>query len=205
MRWLLLLFLTTCLPAQDKPQYTFGTTVVSTSGLEGRISQLKEKAQKLAGLDGRKPVGAIYTNTLNVWPQRFDEGFPGITDRLEWFGIDYSGRFWIEQAGQYRFSLLSDDGSKLRIDDKELIDNDGIHAAYAVSGSAFLSRGIHTIRVAYYQGPRFTVALVLAVGPPGGAWRVFSTDDFLPPQDPSEWTNGKIGDVRHSVRPGAER
>jgi hypothetical protein len=30
-----------------------------------------------------------------------------------WFGIDYTGRFWVGEPGQYRFSLLSDDGSKL--------------------------------------------------------------------------------------------
>ena len=86
--------------AQEKPQYTFGTTVVSTSGLQGRICHLKENTEKLPRLDRMKHVGTIYTNTLNVWPQRFDEGFPGITDRFEWFGIDYTGRFWIEEPGQ---------------------------------------------------------------------------------------------------------
>ena len=47
-----------------------------------------------------KPVGTIYTNSLNVSPQRFDESFPGITDRFEWFAIDYTGKFWIEQPGE---------------------------------------------------------------------------------------------------------
>jgi hypothetical protein len=183
---------------QEKPQYTFGTTVVSTAGLQGRVYVLKENTQKLPRFHRMKPVGTIYTNTLNVWPQHFEEGFPGITDRVEWFGIDYTGRFWIENAGQYRFSLLSDDGSKLSVDDKELIDNDGIHAAFAVSASAFLSRGIHGMHVSYYQGPRFTVALVLAVRAPGAAWRIFNTDDFVPPQDTAEWVSGKIRDVRPS-------
>jgi hypothetical protein len=205
MRPLLLPLFAISLLAQEKPQYTFGTTVVSTSGLQGRIYLLKENTQKLPRFHGMKPVGTIYTNTLNVWPQPFDEGFPGITDRLEWFGIDYSGRFWVEQAGQYRFSLLSDDGSKLSIDGKELIDNDGIHAAFGVSASAFLSRGIHAIHVAYYQGPRFTVALVLAVGAPGAAWRIFNTDDFAPPKDPAEWVDGKISDVRSSMNPNRKR
>jgi hypothetical protein len=54
----------------------------------------------------------------------------------------------------------------------------------ALSGAAFLSRGVHMIRVSYFQGPRFTVALVLAVGPPGTSWRSFNTDDFTPPKDP---------------------
>jgi hypothetical protein len=199
MRRILLLFVAIGLLAQEKPQYMFGTTVVSTSGLQGRIYFLKENTDKLPRLDRMKSVGTIYTNTLNVWPQRFDEGFPGITDRFEWFGIDYTGKFWIEGEGQYRFSLLSDDGAKLSIDDKEVIDNDGTHSPSGLSASAFLSRGVHTIHVAYYQGPRFTVALVLAVGAPGAAWRIFNTDDFLPPKDPAEWVNGKIKDVQHST------
>jgi hypothetical protein len=199
MRLPLLLLAATSLLAQEKPEYTFGTTVVSTSGLQGRIYFLKENTEKLPRLDRMKSVGTIYTNMLNVWPQRFDEGFPGISDRFEWFGIDYTGRFWIEAAGQYRFSLLSDDGSRLSIDGKELIDNDGTHAAYALSASAFLSRGVHAMRVAYYQGPRFTVALVLAVGAPGAPWRIFNTGDFLPPKDPADWVKGKISDVRRST------
>ena len=142
---------------------------------------------------------------LNVWPQRFDQGFPGIMDRFDWFAIDYHGKFWIEQAGKYRFSLLSDDGARLAIDNQEIVNNDGIYAASALSGSVVLSRGAHTINVSYYQGPRFTVALVLAIAPPAQRWRIFNTDDFPPPKDPAEWITGKIGQVRKSVPTGQER
>lgn len=138
----------------------------------------------------------MYTTTLNVWPQLFSEGFPNITDRFEWFGIEYTGKFWIETAGQYRFSLLSDDGAKLTIDNKLVINNDGIHAAIAVSAAATLTRGAHRIKVDYFQGPRFTVALVLAVARPGEPWRLFSTNDFKPPSDPTEWREGKISEIK---------
>ncbi len=201
MRALLILCIAVTLAAQDKPEYTFGTTVVSAAWLQGRICHLKENTARLPRLEAMNPVGTIYANMLNVWPQRFDEGFPGITDRFEWFGIDYTGRFWIEEPGRYRFSLLSDDGARLSIDDKELIENDGMHVPTAYSASAFLSRGVHTIQVSYFQGPRFTVALVLAIAPPGSHWRIFNIDDFLPPKDPSEWITGKTRDIRHSEKP----
>lgn len=81
---------------QQQPQYRFGTTVVSTTGLQGRIHLLKQNANRLpARMERMKPAGTIYTTSLNVWPQRFDDGFPGVTDRFEWFAIDYTGRFWI--------------------------------------------------------------------------------------------------------------
>jgi hypothetical protein len=173
--------------------------VVSTSGLQGRVYFLNKNTQNLPRFNHLKPAGTIYTNTLNVWPQRFDEGFPGISDRFEWFAIDYTGRFWIDTAGRYRFSLLSDDGARLGVDNHELVDNDGVHSAGALSASAFLSRGIHTIHVSYFQGPRYTVALVLAVAAPGAAWGVFNTDDFMPPKDPADWVTGNISDVLHSI------
>jgi hypothetical protein len=182
----------------DKPAYTFGTTVVNSSGLEGRVYHLKEQTERLPKFKSMRAVGKIYTNTLNIWPQHFDEGFAEISDRFEWFAIEYTGKIWIEKPGVYRFSLLADDGAKLRIDDELVIDNDGVHRAQAVSASANLTRGAHAIEIEYFQGPRFTVALVLAIAPPGESWRVFSTDDFKPPKDPQEWTPGKIKVIKPS-------
>jgi hypothetical protein len=185
-----------CSSAQEQPAATFGTTVVDLSGLEGRVYFLNPKTQKLPDFSRKQPVGTVYTTSLNVWPQRFTDGFPNITDRFEWFGIEYSGKFWIEIPGQYRFSLLSDDGAKLTVDDKLVINNDGVHAAIAASAAATLSRGSHRIKVDYFQGPRFTVALVLAIAPPTEPWRLFNTNDFKPPSDPAEWRQGKISEIK---------
>ena len=46
---------------------------------------------------------------------------------------------------------------------------------------------IHRIRVQYFQGPRFNVALVLEVAIPHEQLRVFSTDEFKPPANPEDW------------------
>jgi hypothetical protein len=86
-----------------------------------------------------------------VWPQNFDEGFPNITDRFEWFAIEYTGRFWLENSGHYRFSLLGDDGAKPYLNNELVIDNDGVHGATAVGGSATLTRGVHEIKVEYFR------------------------------------------------------
>src|SRR5260370_34237752 len=160
----------------------------------------KRNTHKLPRFEEMKPAGTIYTNTLNVSPRRFDEGFPGITDRFEWFAIDYTGRFWVEEPGEYRFNLLSDDGSRLSIDGQELIDNDGVHPPLTAGASAFLSRGVHALRVAYFQGPRFEVALVLTVGAPGADWRRLSTKPLLPPQEPAEWGDAALTPLPHSNR-----
>jgi hypothetical protein len=192
----LMLALASMAAAQDQPAYTFGTTVVELSALEGRVYFLPKGTHKLPDFSHMSPAGILYTTMLNVWPQEFSEGFPNITDRFEWFGIAYSGKFWIEDGGEYRFSLLSDDGAKLKIDDRLVVDNDGLHGAIATSAAATLSRGMHRIQVDYFQGPRFTVALVLAVARPGGPWRLFNTSDFKPPSDPAQWEAGKISGIK---------
>src|SRR5579864_8745633 len=133
--------------AEDKPEYTFGTTVVDSAGFQGQVYYLKPKTHKLPRFEHMHPVGAIYTTSLNVWPQTFDEGFPNIKDRFEWFAIEYTGRFWIENPGRYRFSLMADDGAKLYLNNKLVIDNDGEHGASAASASATLTRGVHEIKV----------------------------------------------------------
>jgi hypothetical protein len=164
----------------DTPVTTFGVTVVDNTGLEGKIYLIKPGSPKLPKFKKMKLSGSVYATELNVPPRNFVEGFPGMTDRLEWFAIDYSGRFWIEDAGLYRFSLTSDDGSNLFIDNVKVIDNDGLHPSTRREGMVELSGGVHRIRVPYFQGPGGAVALVLEVARPGEPWRVFSTKEFRP-------------------------
>jgi tetratricopeptide (TPR) repeat protein len=172
--------------AQSEPP-VFGTTVVIPSGLRGEIYFLRPGMQKLPGFSSLDPVGAVYTPQLNIPPRQFTQGFPGVGRRIEWFAIDYSGRFWIAQPGVYEFALTSDDGSRVYIDGRLAIDNDGIHEALRKVAAVTLGGGIHRLRVSYFQGPRFVLALVVEVRPPNGTFRVFSTDDFTPPSDPAKW------------------
>src|SRR5580700_3296576 len=186
-----LLTLGFCFPAsaQDEPVAKFGTTVVINSGFRGLVYHIKRDSPRLPDFRKLKPAGAaIYTASLNIPPQSFRAGFPGVTKRFEWFAIDYTARFWIEKPGVYRFGLVSDDGSRMYVDDREIIDNDGIHSAERRAGSVDLSGGIHQIRVSYFQGPRDEVALILQVAGPGDRFRIFSTDEFKPPANPDSWT-----------------
>jgi hypothetical protein len=167
-----------------EPLYTFGTTGVANSGFRGEIFFIDPGSRKLPNFSKLKPVGVIYTPYLCVPLRPFDEGFPGVTDRFEWFAIDYAARFWVTEPGKYRFALASDDGSILYIDGKKVIQNDKLQAVVEKAGSINLKMGEHAIRVSYFQGPRFQVALVLRVARPrDDELRVFHTDDFKPSTD----------------------
>jgi hypothetical protein len=182
-----LLLLLPMLATAQEAAAVFGTTIVIPSGLRGDIFYLPRNAQSLAELEHLRPQGTIYTTSLNVSPQDFLIGFPGITKRFEWFAIDYSGKFWIETPGLYRFRLTSDDGAMLYIDGQLIADNDGVHSTTVRLGSIRLAGGTHTIRVPYFQGPGDTVALMLEIAGPGEQPRIFSTDEFKPPTNPEEW------------------
>jgi hypothetical protein len=161
---------------------SFGSTSVTNSWLRGEIYFLEPQTLALPKFEKLKPVGTVYTNGLNIPPREFTKGFPGITDRFEWFAIDYKGKFYVAKGAKYQFVLVSDDGSKLYIDGHVVIDLDGHHPPLRKEGSVHLKPGMHDIRVSYFQGPRFSIALMFGVRRPGDhEWRVFNIDEFKPP------------------------
>ena len=166
----------------DEPEVSFGVTTVSSAGLKGDIYLLKRGTDYLPNFKKLKPIGSVYTPALNMPTRDFKEGFPGVTDRYEWFAIDYQGRFWIAKPGKYNFALAADDGAKLYIDGKNIIDNDGLHSTKVLTNDVKLAEGVHKIRVSYFQGPGSSLALILAVSRPGETtWRIFHTHDYKPP------------------------
>ncbi len=74
---------------------------------------------------------------------------PAQKDR--YFGLVYTGYIKIEKSGEYTFYTTSDDGSRLYINGRQLVDNDGMHAARERSGKVQLSSGYHEIEVRYFE------------------------------------------------------
>jgi hypothetical protein len=185
--------LTSALAAQEdegsEPASTFGTTVVLPAGLRGTVYLVPKDITVLPDFEHEalESAGEIWTEALNVTPRHWRAGFPTLTDRFEWFAIDYSGRFWIEEPGRYTFALLSDDGSRLFVDGTPVIDNDCLHPPDLRVAAVRLEGGGHQIRVSYFQGPRDCLALVLAICGHDQRWRVFTTKEFKPPSNPENW------------------
>ncbi|WP_275005556.1 family 16 glycoside hydrolase [Promicromonospora iranensis] len=72
----------------------------------------------------------------------------------------------VPSAGNYEFRLTSDDGSRLVIDDAEVIDNDGLHGAESKEGTVALEAGVHDLRVEYFDNTNDNI-LKLEWRPPG--------------------------------------
>jgi len=61
-----------------------------------------------------------------------------------------------------------------------VIDNDGVHAAVTATGAVTLAPRLHSIRLTYFQGPNYELALVLAVQPRKEKYRIFDMSEFVP-------------------------
>jgi hypothetical protein len=72
----------------------------------------------------------------------------------------------VPEDGVYGFYLTSDDGSRLVVDGKQVVDNDGVHGARERSGYVALAAGLHPIELLFFQG-RGGVGLELAYDGPG--------------------------------------
>lgn len=160
------------------PPSLFGTKEKAEVSMEGKIYFLPEKATQLPDFSTLQSVGSIWASEWNITPRSFTNGFPGVTDRFEWFALDYRGSIYAPKDGEYLFELGSDDGSKLYIDDKVIIDFDKVHGYGTRKGKVTLTKGDHAFRLSYFQGPRVTIALRLLVTQPGGRHVVFRLQDF---------------------------
>jgi hypothetical protein len=90
------------------------------------------------------------------------------------FGAVFQGYIDIKNPGKYTFFTSSDDGSRLYIDGKEVVNNDGSHGVVSKSDDIELTSGKHSIVVNYfnaeggfwldvfYEGPGVTKQIVPA-------------------------------------------
>lgn len=120
----------------------------------------------------------------------FDISPAEITEK---FAFVFRGFIDCPRDGKYTFQTASDDGSQLLINQKMVVNNDGLHGVVIKSGSIALPKGKHEIEVRYFElsgsdalhvswsGPGFKnklltkdfpgkqrVAKLIPITPPGG-------------------------------------
>jgi plastocyanin len=67
------------------------------------------------------------------------------------YALVFTGKLRAPRTADYTFSLASDDGGRLLIDNEPLLTHDGIHAAAVREKKKRLTEGEHDVRVEYFQ------------------------------------------------------
>jgi mono/diheme cytochrome c family protein len=127
----------------NNPQVAQGE-VARISGIKYEYFEKKkmESAALSAFAKGKpKSSGALDHFTLR---------FPGHRDGN--FGVKFRGIIAIPKNGKYTFYATSDDGSRIFIDNRQIVENDGIHPMGEKQGDIDLQAGDHEITVTYFQG-----------------------------------------------------
>jgi alpha-L-fucosidase len=132
--------------------------------VQGEFNSVADLRAKLPAVstwtkDARRPIGM---------PERSGENF----------GVAFRGMLRVPYEGLWLFRLGSDDGSVLEIDQKLVVDNDGLHSYKEVEGHAPLTRGLHLIEVFAFNRSGQSDLKLLWNGP-GITWQPIQPSDFL--------------------------
>ena len=128
------------------------TKAVASYLLQGAKGALQAKALKFKSFEGTWDKLPDFAKLKPV-NQGFSPGFDvEAASRENNSALRFEGWFKLPAAGTYTFHLGSDDGSKLWIDGKLVIDNDGVHPHQSVTKSVELFKGEHQVVVGVFNG-----------------------------------------------------
>jgi hypothetical protein len=171
MRWFAALLL--LLPA--------GVRDDARPGLVGEYFNVGQELKDFPFIEaGRKPLLRRLDAPL-VWEQT-DKEF-ALTGLWDYFYVRWSGLLKVPGDGEWTFTLESDDGSRLWIGGKVVVDNGGLHAMVERSGKVDLKAGLHEIRVELFENDD-KAGLKLSWEGPGEEKRPIPASAFFHRKDP---------------------
>ncbi|MEL7586412.1 MAG: metallophosphoesterase [Prolixibacteraceae bacterium] len=107
---------------------------VSYRYFEGKFESTDELASA-------RPVKSGTLKTISLEPAAVRDSF----------AFEYQAWIKIPEKAVYRFYTFSDDGSKLFIDGKEVVNNDGSHGTRRAEGIIGMDKGYHDFRLLYFE------------------------------------------------------
>ncbi|URC13406.1 family 20 glycosylhydrolase [Flavobacterium sp. B183] len=100
--------------------------------------------QQVQDLELVKPVNSgIFEGTMSSEKWK--------TKKERYIGLKFDGYIYVPETANYTFSTLSDDGSKLFIDNELIVNNDGIHWLNEAYGTVKLEKGFHKFNISYFD------------------------------------------------------
>ncbi|MFJ7995725.1 family 16 glycoside hydrolase [Streptomyces sp. NPDC096310] len=128
--------------ADEKP---FGDLPPQEPGVTLRVFDIQSPLSKLCDLKPAQTPNVDKLIPTVDWSST--DGF-GFTDN---FVSQIIGNLQVPEDGTYAFRLISDDGSRLFLGDKKVIDHDGLHGAEPKDGEIALLPGYHPLRIDHFD------------------------------------------------------
>jgi hypothetical protein len=142
------------------------------------VYQLPDSVKALPDYSALRPVESLTTDKINLDPARGQSEPAGLPQNVDGLGLRFMGVFAVAGEGIFKWSVQSKDGVRLNIDDKTLIENDGVHDAAVKTGYLHLGEGVHAIVLDSFNS-KGTPFLKLLVTPPVGQEQIFSIRNGL--------------------------
>lgn len=161
------------MPSKDSKAYsatyktTKNTVIKSAIFMDGKISSAVSEAYfrvKPKNLEAPVTYELFYLNNLssipslqNRIPDSMGRCFEITSDEIKEeiksnTVVRFKTQIVIEKEGEYSFYTRSDDGSKLWVNDVEVVDNDGDHGVKEKAGKITLKPGKYPLEVIWFNG-----------------------------------------------------
>ncbi|MFE3599422.1 family 16 glycoside hydrolase [Streptomyces sp. NPDC059142] len=132
-------------PAAQADEKPFGDLPPQEPGVTLRVFDIQSPLSKLCDLKPAQTPNVDKLLPTVDWSST--DGF-GFTDN---FVSQIIGNLHVPSDGTYAFRLISDDGSRLFLGDKKVIDHDGLHGAEPKDGEIALLPGYHPLRIDHFD------------------------------------------------------
>lgn len=117
-------------------------------GLVGEYFDVGEEIDDFPSLKDMKPAARKIDRQINFAETKGRFNGTGLIDQ---FYVRWTGSIRIPKDGKYTFSLESDDGSRLLLDGRLIVDNNGLHGMEERTGEVELKAGDHELRVEFFD------------------------------------------------------
>ncbi|GAA1163105.1 hypothetical protein GCM10009654_19790 [Streptomyces hebeiensis] len=132
-------------PSAEADEKPFADLPPQEPGVTLRVFDVQSPLDKLCDLKPAQTPNVDKLIPVVDWSST--EGF-GFTDN---FVSQIIGNINVPAEGAYTFRLISDDGSRLFLGDRKVIDHDGLHGAEPKDGEITLLPGYHALRIDHFD------------------------------------------------------
>ena len=159
-----------------------GPTAAAVPGGKGSFNislfNLPENIRALPDFSAFRAQKSITADKINLEPAKGDNEPPGLGENSEGLGMRAVGIFLVAGEGIFKWRVYAKDGVRLHIDDKTVLENDGVHDPSSKTAFVHLAEGVHVIVLDSFNSKGSPV-LKLYVEPPLGPEQIFSIGSGL--------------------------